>query len=481
MINPYNIETLLGSRLVQTLFKHLTKEDKEGNTLIDGVLESYFVGRYPASVLKRLQYLPLGFLVGVLAKLMFKVNKRDDAVAYVMTDPISRKALRAVMRSVAEFGLTHPQIFSAPLLVVWNLTDVCNLRCQHCYQNAGAKTSPDELGLEQQMEVVDQLDENDVPFLAFSGGEPIMAENFWQVAGHAKRKGMYISVATNGTLLTKEVVARMADIGIDYVEISLDSSYPEVHDRFRGMPGAWERTVEGIKNAAAQDGIEVGVASTITRLNFYEMERLIQFAIDLGADCFYAFNFIPTGRAKGIVDMDLTPQMREEMLRILYKHYIEDITTMSACPQYGRVCMMESDSQVVVTSHYSLGKGETARMMARYIGGCGAGRAYCAIQPNGVVTPCVFMQIPVGDLKEEALSDIWHNSPVLNTLRDRNGLSEHCRVCRYRDYCGGCRARAYGYFGDITGPDPGCINNLRFWEGLLLHPEPSRIHLPVGT
>jgi radical SAM protein with 4Fe4S-binding SPASM domain len=109
-------------------------------------------------------------------------------------------------------------------------------------------------------------------------------------------------------------------------------------------------------------------------------------------------------------------------------------------------------------------KGKNAKVLADYIGGCGAGRAYCAIQPNGKVTPCVFMPIEVGDLRRQSLEDIWHNSEVLKQLRNREELKGHCKICKHRSMCGGCRARAYGYFQDYMGPDPGCINNMKAWR-----------------
>jgi len=271
---------------------------------------------------------------------------------------------------------------------------------------------------------------------------------------------LYQSIATNGTLITPEVARRIADTGVNYVEISLDSTRPEVHDRFRGVPGFWKKAVKGIENAVAQGGFEVGIASTITRINFDELEELIQFSKNIGASKFYAFNFIPTGRGKNIVDVDLTPEQREKMLNILYDHYEKgDIVCMTTSPQYARVCMMRGSLEKVPTSHYTNAKGKKAKILAEFIGGCGVGRAYCSIQPDGIVTPCVFLPIPVGDLKVEGFKEIWENSPILKELRKREDLQEHCGICEYRAVCGGCRARAYGYFGNYKAPDPGCINN----------------------
>ena len=212
------------------------------------------------------------------------------------------------------------------------------------------------------------------------------------------------------------------------------------------------------------------MAATITRKNLNEMNDLIALAKELKVNSFYVFNFIPTGRGRGMVEEDLTPAMREKMLQILYDTLLEkEIFAFTTCPQYGRFCYENGPDDIIVNAHYNFLdlKGAEAKMLADYIGGCGAGRAYCAIQPDGKVTPCVFMPDEVvGDLRAESLADIWKNAEVMQTMRNRAGLSGHCGTCDYRAMCGGCRARAYGYFEDFMGPDPGCVNNVSAWEYL---------------
>ena len=127
---------------------------------------------------------------------------------------------------------------------------------------------------------------------------------------------------------------------------------------------------------------------------------------------------------------------------------------------------MQGNADRIPTSHYSEARGKKAKMMAEFIGGCGVGRAYCSIQPDGEVTPCVFMPIPVGNLKERKFADIWANSPILKQLRTREDLDPECGTCEYRSSCGGCRARAYGYFGNFKAADPGCINNKDLYDKL---------------
>jgi radical SAM protein with 4Fe4S-binding SPASM domain len=351
-------------------------------------------------------------------------------------------------------------------MVVWNFTQACNFSCKHCYQNA-RKRLEDELALDGQIKVVDDLADNDVVFLAFAGGEPLIAPTFWRVAEHARKRELHLTLATNGSLLTKDVAKRLADLKFGYVEVSLDSTDPKKHDDFRGSPGYWQKAVEGIKNIVAT-GVKTGLSATITRLNFEELDALINFAKELGCHNFYAFNFIPTGRGKEIRDLDITPEMREEMLTRLNSHLSEGkIAIMTTASQFGRACLqLAGDGGVVNTGHYGYGPGASTRLLAKYIGGCGAGRCYCAVQPNGVVTPCVFMPLQVGDLRKERLMDIWERSEVMRLLRDRDDRTGHCKVCDYKYHCGGCRARSYGYFKDLRAPDPGCINNLAEWEAL---------------
>jgi len=144
-----------------------------------------------------------------------------------------RKGFAVIMGSIAEYGITGPQRLIAPFMVVWDFTKQCNLRCKHCYANASSSPADDELNLEERKQVVDQLDEAGVAAISFSGGEPLVNKDFWEVAKYASGKGFYLSVATNGTLITKENAKRSRESGIRYVEVSLDGP-KDVHDEFRG-------------------------------------------------------------------------------------------------------------------------------------------------------------------------------------------------------------------------------------------------------
>ena len=448
------VECTLGNPLSRFLLNTLSKK-KDGKSLLEEALLTYCGGE-KQSFLRRLKTLPVCAMIG-LGRTAFGTER--ETMQEYFSDPIARRGLLNVIRSIGRYGVSRPFKLVAPFLVVWNYTNLCNLHCKHCYQRA-ERPLPDELSLDEKLRVVEELADNDVVAIAFSGGEPLMAPDFFEVAAHAYENNMYVSLATNGTMLSKETVERLVESGVRYIEISLDAARPELHDSFRGRSGAWERTVEGIKNAVKQKDLFVCIASTITRYNFNEVDDLIRLATELGVRRFLAFNFIPTGRAVEMEDADITPRMREELLEKLYKHLQEgEIEVMTTAPQFARICMTRSSDTMSVT-HFGAGKSsEKTRLLAEFIGGCGAGRLYCAIQPNGTVTPCVYMPIVVGSLKKETFPDIWENSHVLRELREREHLFSNCGNCNFKNVCGGCRARAYAYTGEISGCDPGCIRN----------------------
>jgi len=461
VLNTVNV--LLGNVLIRKAIHGLCVDDKQA------VYEalSYYSGQSDLHLLKKLKLLPICAFVE-LGRMSFHVDR--SKMQDYFSQQVTRRGLSNIVKSIAEYGISKPLKLQAPFLVVWNYTDACNLRCKHCYQRAG-NMSKDELSLDERLNIVDQLADNDVVAIAFSGGEALLRDDFWEVARYASSKGLYLSLATNGTLLTKDVVRRLTDVGVEYFEISLDSVDPAKHDAFRGVAGAWERTVAGIKNVVAQDGAYSCIANTVTNENYHELNDLVAFSRKLGVNRTLIFNFIPVGRGSDIIDIDLPPEAREHVLQQMYGYLSgqdESFEILTTAPQFSRVCMMNSRNGVISLAHFgAAGFSDKVGLLAEFIGGCGAGRMYCAIQPNGIVTPCVFMPIPVGDLRSESFIDIWKNAEVMQSLREpRTDLKEHCGSCDYKNVCGGCRARAYAYFDDIKAPDIGCIYNLPAYNAL---------------
>lgn len=457
------LERVLSDSRMRSVLRFLTRPGNGQGTMLERMLWSF---ENPSAPLwDRLRFYPLH------ATIEHVLHRRDANMEMARFKFFHhRPTLRALVnaaRSVSTYGLTQPQKFVMPLMVVWNFTQACNLKCIHCYQDATAKALPDELTLEQKLHLVDEMADQYVPFLALAGGEPLMGRHFWEVLRHCQKRGIHVTVASNGTTLTRDVTARLVDHGVKYVEVSVDSVSEEKHDSFRGIPGAWKRTIEGIRNVVATPGLRAGMAACISRMNADEIDDMVQLAIDLGCATFVHFNYIPVGRGQGSDIHDLAPDQREEVLRRLGKWMNSGrIGVMSTAPQLGRACMMygELEDRMAI-GHAGSSPGGKVRVLARYVGGCGSARCYCSVQPNGDVTPCVYIPHRVlGNVKEKTLREIWEKSEYFQTLTDRDNLKGHCRTCDYRSYCGGCRARAEAYFEDILEGDPGCILNRPLWD-----------------
>ncbi len=458
-------QRIVDNRFAKFILKRLTAPKK-----FEHVLGVFAEVEEPSSLRERMEVKVIEKALG-RALSAFGLNDISQ-VKDALKEPYVRKGVATTLRSVARYGITRPQIFDAPLLIVWNLTKQCNLKCKHCYANAGPLKHRDELSIEEKLKVVDQLDEAGVTMIAFSGGEPLISPDFWKVAEYASKKGMYTTIATNGTLLTKENVERLKKIGIKYVEISLDSPDPQTHDMFRGVEGAWERTVQGIKNVVESGYFDNAIATTATKYNLSQIPEMIDLAISLKVKKFIVFNFVPTGRGKDIIEQDLTYEERENLLNYLYDRWQEKkIDIFSTSPTYSRIGIekvLAGTGKTYSPTHFaSSDYGSIGVEIADFIGGCGAGRIYAGMEDNGDVTPCVFLPIKVGNVREKSFIDIWQNSPILNDLRNRDKYEENCKSCVFRNPCGGCRARAYGYFGDYLAPDVGCPYNKEKYEELI--------------
>ncbi|MEA2056026.1 MAG: radical SAM protein [Candidatus Thermoplasmatota archaeon] len=377
-------------------------------------------------------------------------------------DPSWRKGLASVLTGIAKFGVQKPFVSGAPFLVVWDITYACNLKCKHCYANAG-KPLKGELTTEEAKQVIDKLDRASVPIIAFSGGEPLVRKDIFELTRYAHDKGIYVAIATNGTLITKSKAREMKEAGIQFTQISLDGASAKTHDNFRGIDGVYEKTIRGIKNCV-NEGFFVNIATTTTKYNYKEITKIINLCEELGVNWFMAYNFVPTGRGKFMSKNDLTPDEREHILKELWEKLKSDgkVNVLSTAPQFARIALqaeISQDKKLIPTHFFNLQLSNKLTNLAEFIGGCGCGRFYCAIRPNGNIEPCVFFPLTVGNIKEDDFEELWVNNSVFRDIRNKDKLEGNCGTCEYRYYCGGCRARAYGYTGNYLAPDPGCIRN----------------------
>ena len=340
-------------------------------------------------------------------------------------------------------------------VVMWNLTRRCNLACKHCYMDASQKMD-DELSLEEGVRVVDDLARMKIPILILTGGEPLMSHNFFPLAFHAQKAGLRTVISTNGTLITPEVAGLLAEAGIRYVGVSLDSVLPARHDDFRGVPGAFDRALQGLRNAR-DAGLKTGLRITLTKDNWQDVPALLNLAIEENIPRFCLYHLVPTGRGAGISDKDVSSEQRRSVIRLLAEaavelkdKNIEILTTDSPMDGAYLLEILKDDPRK-----------DYVRRLLTNAGGCSAGAKVANISYKGDVHPCHFMpQVVVGNVRERSFQDIWidHPTPELLALRtNKSNLKGACGSCDYRELCGGCRQKAYYYNGDLMAEDPTCI------------------------
>ncbi len=420
------------------------------------------------------------FLCTLTSKLIGYIIKKgassfgvsEETFKEKMKDAYWRRGLVSVLKGIALFGVRRPFVPGAPFQIVWNITRACNMNCIHCYENAGRKNER-ELTPDEVIRGLNILAEAGVTSVAFSGGEPTIHPHILEFISHAHKRGMFVAIATNGYLLAdRKLCRKYAEAGLGFVQISLDGMDPQTHDSFRRVKGAWRRAVEAIRNCV-EEGLSVDVATTATKYNLHEIPKMIEFVRSLGAHWFTIFNFIPTGRGREIVESDLSPQERFELLKLAFLENEKGrMQVLSTAPQYGMVAQVLSanKNEVIVPTHFYNPKysDPKVRQLADFIGGCGAGRFYVSIEPNGDIYPCVFFpheeEVKVGNLLRDDFEKIWRENELLEKLRNKDILEGYCGECPFKYTCGGCRARAYNYFKDVLAPDPGCIYNVKEWE-----------------
>lgn len=460
----HRLEDYIATRPFRWLLDRLSRADASGSTALERIVTSY--RNRSAPLTQRIRYWLLHRFIDLMKGDVDAETFRKKLAGHGPTV----RGLVIVARSVAEFGLTVPQRFVFPLFAVWNFTNRCNLACKHCYQDSDHNALAGELSRQEKLDLVDQMGDAHMPMLAISGGEPTLSDDLLPVVKRASGYSMHLSLATNGTTMTPNLAGQLVEAGLRYVEISLDSVDPAKHDRFRGREGFWQRAVQGARTVVATEGLRLGIAMCVHSGNFHEVRSMIKFAEDLGAGCFAHFNFIPVGRGLKMTSQDITPAQREELLGILNAKMQEGgIGVISTAPQLGRVCLAGAaiDGGRVTCSHAGSGSGVKARVVAKYLGGCGAGRTYVCVEPDGDVTPCVYLPHRVmGSVRDKPLADIFRDSVFWDVLNDRDRRLHHCEVCAFKNYCGGCRARADAYFGQLHAGDPGCIFNSKHWDSL---------------
>jgi Fe-coproporphyrin III synthase len=354
-------------------------------------------------------------------------------------------------------GMYRPVVF-------WNITGRCNLSCTHCYSKSGpGRTTEGELTTAEALAVIDDLAEMGVPLILFTGGEPLMRGDIWDLARHAKNRGLKMALSTNGTLITPDIARKIKESGIEYAGISLDGARAVTHDRFRNSPGAFEQTIAAFAACKAA-GLRCGVRVTLTRENCHELEALVDRAILLGASRFCLYWLVPTGRGSdSYTRLQLDRQEVTEALSLLYRKAKE---TDPAVMEFLTVDAPQDCIHLLASMGQdgSEDLADARELLASLKGGCSAGTRVANIDAQGNVYPCQFARSPeflVGNVRNRPFSGVWSDStnPVLTRFREKQArFGGRCGTCSHRELCGGgCRVRAHAAGGDFLAEDPFCF------------------------
>ena len=338
--------------------------------------------------------------------------------------------------------------FSAPLYIAWEVTWECNAKCLHCYSASGpGGRSSDELDTASAVDLIDKLADAGLLILAFSGGEPLVRKDIYELMAHASARGLVVNVASNGALVNEKNAIRLKEAGVRSVTISLDAVDPGLHNHFRQHAHLFPLAIKAIR-MLKKHGIRVVISFTPTRLNYQEGRKVVELALKEGADAVNMSEYVPAGR--GTTDMALTG----DLLKSVVQEWIDMRNEFA-----GRIQIIWHDCRVALLVP------EADR--DKYAG-CGAGKLTARIMPNGALTPCVFLPNVVGNLSKQSFDEVWIQSPLLDAIRDRKLEGGNCSVCVHKKVCGGCRAMSMAHSGSPLKGDAGC------W----LFPEPPTESIP---
>lgn len=361
-----------------------------------------------------------------------------------MGSPVSAALRKAAVVRVMD----QTQRPAGPRVIAWEITRRCGLRCRHCRAGARDEAYAGELSTAECRRVIESIGAFVKPVLILTGGEPMARDDVYDLASCGSAAGLRVVMAPCGPMLTPATVARLRDSGVQAISISIDGASAASHDRFRGVPGIYERTMAGLGHAIA-GGMPFQINTTVTRLNVSELPAILARAVELGAQTFDLFFLVPTGRGRGLRDLELSAAQYEETLAWAEEaSRTVPLRVKTTCaPQYARVLREAARS-----------RGEDGPDPRRGIGGCMAGRGFVFISHRGILQPCGFLDLVSGDLRASGLDfrRAYEESEVFHALQDVNRYGGKCGGCEYRWVCGGCRARAFERTGDFLAEAPSC-------------------------
>jgi len=375
----------------------------------------------------------------------------------------------------ARGGLNYDE---APFLAIWEVTQSCDLACKHCRAAAQPIAHPDQLSTAEGKKLIDQIAEMHVPIFVFTGGDPLKRPDLYELIRYASEKDVKVAVTPSATpLLTRESIFKMKEAGLVRLGISLDGSCPEIHDVFRGLPGAFARTIQAVE-WANEAGIPIQVHTTISRHNAHDLDNLCNLFEKLAIVMWNVFFLVPVGR--GQLNDLLSGEEFEQVFGKIYElsqRVSFQIKTTEA--MHYRRYLLQHNLQERKMGHGHPG-GHPGAAVQEYEPGSPTadaqtrtqgwatrrvndGKGFMFISHVGHVYPSGFLPIDAGDIRKTPLAEIYQKAPIFKALRNTTRLEGKCGACEYKEICGGSRARAYALTGDPLAQEPCCIYQPRGW------------------
>jgi AdoMet-dependent heme synthase len=340
----------------------------------------------------------------------------------------------------------------APFLVIWELTQACDLACVHCRACAIAERNPLELDTAEGFRLLETVRSFGDPLMVFTGGDPLKRPDVFPLLERSVQLGLRTTITPSATpLLTEAAIDEFRRCGVARMAVSLDGPDAASHDGFRRVQGSFARTALAL-DYARQSGLPTQINTTVTRHNLGRLDEIARLVGDFGARLWSVFFLVATGRASA--SQDLSAEEYEEVFRFLYdlsKTAAFDIKTTEA--QHYRRYVAQRRKAEGGAGRFSDAAPEVIQRQA----GINDGKGFVFISHTGEIFPSGFLPVSAGNIRRDSLLDVYRTSPLFRALRDAGNLNGKCGDCEFRNLCGGSRSRSYALTGDFLGSDPRCV------------------------
>jgi len=337
-----------------------------------------------------------------------------------------------------------------PIHPVWEITNACNLECEQCHASSGSPL-PNELNTAEAKKLIDNIVAiNEFRMLPICGGEPLLRPDIFELVGYARSLGLEISIATNGTLLTFDMAREFKKMGVANIAVGLNANDESIHERITRVPGSFEESKRAVY-ATVEAGMNLQINTTVMKENQEAIPGLLNFASEVDAQIVLLYQLVPEGR--GSEEMGLSVKENQALTEMIAdkQKTSRAIIEPTCFPQYWAYLVNRNGHKPSRL---------TMKLAQTLFKGCVAGSGLCYIKADGEVWPCPFLPLSAGNVRHTPLSEIWYESELFQSLRDRERLTgEKCGSCRFKYICGGCRGRAYAHSRDYLGDDPLCFIN----------------------